>query len=59
MKSVGRAGISHALVCQSATLVLFGLMICGRSLTNIMQSDRAKSSRAQSKEVSAPIVIQW
>ena len=33
MKSVGRAGFSLTLVCQSVTLVLCGLTICGRSLT--------------------------
>ena len=32
LKSVGCAGISVALVFQSATLVLFGLTISGRSL---------------------------
>ena len=58
MISVECAGISLALVCQYATLVLFGLTICERKFDKcIMWSDRTKSPRAQSKEVSVLIVI--
>ena len=35
MISVGPAGFSLALVRQSATVVLLGLTICGRILTNV------------------------